>query len=247
MNGITYSRASRLLLMFAFFIAVQTVVVAPELDVALNAVIEEQAPLVERLSHEQRAAAVVANATSTTSAATSPAIKSAYDYKWAYVVEPAVQVQSLKPKEEVVAASAEATEQEHHLSAMSKNYQTVEVVATGYYAGPESTGKKPDHPEYGITYSGLKVLRDSDAVSTIAADIDVFPLGTVLYIPGYGYGVVADIGSAVKGNVIDLYFDTIEDVYSEWGKKALDVFVIQYGEGKITMEMFEQLRTTYKQ
>src|SRR5690625_2945875 len=89
-------------------------------------------------------------------------------------------------------------------------YERVTVTATGYTAGPESTGKREDHPEYGITYSGVEVTRD--LYSTIAADLDVFPLGTILYIPDYGYGVVTDIGGAIKGNKIDLYFETVEDV-----------------------------------
>lgn len=129
--------------------------------------------------------------------------------------------------------------------AIKEQYEPVAVTATGYYAGPQSTGKDPSHPEYGITYSGIKVVRDRDALSTIAADIEVFPLGTILYIPGYGYGVVADTGSAVKGMIIDLYFETIEDVYNEWGKKDLDVYVIEKGEGKLTGDMFSYFQTIY--
>src|SRR5699024_3926984 len=75
-------------------------------------------------------------------------------------------------------------------------YPSKKVVATGYTAGVESTGKTKDHPQYGITYSGVKVKRD--LYSTIAADLSVFPLGTILYIPDYGYGVVTDIGGAIK-------------------------------------------------
>lgn len=98
-------------------------------------------------------------------------------------------------------------------------YTATEVVATGYFAGKESTGKNPGHPEYGVTFSGLKVQRNKNSLSTIAADPTVFPIGSVLYIPGYGYGVVADTGSAIKGNRIDLYFETKDQVYKEWGKK----------------------------
>ena len=36
-----------------------------------------------------------------------------------------------------------------------KHFRSVEVVATGYYAGRESTGKSPGHPEHGITFSGV--------------------------------------------------------------------------------------------
>ncbi|MCD1260964.1 3D domain-containing protein [Paenibacillus athensensis] len=121
-------------------------------------------------------------------------------------------------------------------------YKAVEVIATGYSPGKESTGKNPGDPEYGITYSGIKVKRDDKALSTIAADPDVFPLGTVLFIPGYGYGVVADIGSAIKGRKIDLYFDTKDQVYKEWGKKTVKVFVVKKGTGKkVTEDSWRQL------
>jgi 3D (Asp-Asp-Asp) domain-containing protein len=83
-----------------------------------------------------------------------------------------------------------------------ENYPSNTVIATGYTADIESTGKAEDHPGFGITYSGVKVKRD--LYSTIAADLTVYPIGTVLFIPGYGYGVVADKGSAIKGNRLDL-------------------------------------------
>lgn len=118
-------------------------------------------------------------------------------------------------------------------------YPSKTVVATGYTAGYESTGKTPDHPEYGITYSGVEVKRD--LYSTIAADIDVFPLGTILYIPDYGYGIVADIGSAIKGNKIDLYYPTVEDVYAKWGKKEVEVYIIKLGDGQLSEDDFDKL------
>lgn len=118
-------------------------------------------------------------------------------------------------------------------------YPKKTVVATGYTAGYESTGKHPNHPLYGITFSGVKVKRD--LYSTVAADLNVFPLGTILFIPGYGYGVVADKGGAIKGNKIDLYYDTVEEVYNEWGKKEVDVFVVKMGEGKLTEEELVKL------
>ncbi|NRD76389.1 3D domain-containing protein [Bacillus sp. BRMEA1] len=111
-------------------------------------------------------------------------------------------------------------------------YPKFTVTATGYTAGAESTGKSKGHPEYGITYSGVKVKRD--LFSTIAADLSVFPIGTILFIPGYGYGVVADKGGAIKGEHLDLYYETVHDVYSQWGKKKLDVYVVQKGNGTLT-------------
>ncbi len=55
---------------------------------------------------------------------------------------------------------------------------------------------------------------------TIAADLRKYPFGTRMYIPGYGYGVVHDCGSQVKGNHIDLYFKSHQDAL-EWGRQTL--------------------------
>jgi len=133
------------------------------------------------------------------------------------------------------AASANSLNRE----AYPHNETVIEVVATGYTAGIESTGKKPGHPQYGITFSGVMVCRDQ--VSTIAADPVLFPIGSLLYIPDYGYGVVADTGSAIKGNKIDLYFETIEDVYSQWGKRTVHVQVLKRGNGKLTQQWLDEI------
>ncbi|MGU3472368.1 3D domain-containing protein [Paenibacillus sp. D51F] len=122
--------------------------------------------------------------------------------------------------------------------------KSISVLATGYTAGIESTGKRPGHPLYGITRSGVKVMRGQ--VSTIAADTKVLPIGTLLFIPGYGYGVVADTGSKIKGKRIDLYFDTTRQVYKEWGKKQVTVQVIRYGSGKLDQRMLNRLNETVK-
>jgi len=118
-------------------------------------------------------------------------------------------------------------------------YPSMKVIATGYTAGVESTGKTEDHPAFGITYSGVKVTRD--LYSTIAADTSVFPIGTILFIPDYGYGVVADTGSAIKGNKIDLYFETVDDVYEQWGKKEVVVYIVDRGTGKFTEQQLKAL------
>lgn len=117
--------------------------------------------------------------------------------------------------------------------------ESVVVTATGYTAGEESTGKRPGERGYGITYSGVKVRRG--LVSTIAADPNVFPIGTLLYIPGYGFGVVADTGKAIKGKRIDLYFDTTRQVYSEWGKRTVEVDVLVRGRGKLDESLLDEL------
>ena len=98
--------------------------------------------------------------------------------------------------------------------------------ATAYTSSYEDTGKKPDHPTFGITYTGLKARE-----GVVAVDPKVIPLGTKLYIevpgpaPDYGFAIAGDIGSAVKGNNIDLYFDTREEV-RKWGNKKVNVYIL---------------------
>lgn len=54
--------------------------------------------------------------------------------------------------------------------------------------------------QVGVTSSGAMARP-----GTIAADTTLYPYGTVMYIPGYGYGRVEDTGGAVKGKHLDLY------------------------------------------
>lgn len=98
--------------------------------------------------------------------------------------------------------------------------------ATAYTASYADTGKHPGHPEFGITYTGVKARK-----GIIAVDPRVIPLGTKVYVevagdtPDYGYAVAADIGSAIKGDLIDLYFDS-QSYVNRWGCKRVKVYVL---------------------
>jgi 3D (Asp-Asp-Asp) domain-containing protein len=59
-------------------------------------------------------------------------------------------------------------------------------------------------------------------VGTIAVDPEVIPLGTRLYVEGYGWGVAADTGGLIKGRIIDVYFDTHRECI-EWGRRQVEV------------------------
>ncbi len=59
----------------------------------------------------------------------------------------------------------------------------------------------------------------------IAVDPDVIPLGTRIYVPGYGYGIAADTGGAIKGAHIDLCFDTAAEM-SAWGSRTVQIVLL---------------------
>lgn len=59
----------------------------------------------------------------------------------------------------------------------------------------------------------------------VAVDPRVIPLGTRLYIPGYGYAIAADTGSAIKGLRIDLCFNTREQAV-KWGRRRVKVYIV---------------------
>ena len=63
------------------------------------------------------------------------------------------------------------------------------------------------------------------AKGVIAADPRVIPLGTRVYVDGYGEAIAADVGSAIKGNRIDVCFDTHEEAWS-WGVKQTKVYIL---------------------
>jgi uncharacterized protein YabE (DUF348 family) len=96
------------------------------------------------------------------------------------------------------------------------------VTLTAYSAGVASTGKSAGHPQYGLTASGTRVTEGR----TIAVDPTVIPMGWWVYIDGFGFRRAEDIGSAVKGNKVDVYFDS-NDYANRFGmKRGYTIYVI---------------------
>lgn len=60
----------------------------------------------------------------------------------------------------------------------------------------------------------------------VAVDPSVIPLGSKLFIEGYGYATALDIGSSIQGKRIDLFFDT-ESQALRWGRRSVKVYVLQ--------------------
>jgi peptidoglycan DL-endopeptidase CwlO len=80
------------------------------------------------------------------------------------------------------------------------------VVATGYALG-------------GRTSTGLAV-----GWGVAAVDPSTIPLGTHMTVPGYGEAVAADVGGAVHGAVIDLWFPTVAQA-NAWGRRSVTVIL----------------------
>ncbi|HBM75580.1 MAG TPA: hypothetical protein DD429_08510 [Clostridiaceae bacterium] len=92
---------------------------------------------------------------------------------------------------------------------------TDNVACTGKTGGNTATGTKPRRNSNGSKWS------------TVAVDPKVIPLGTKLYVEGYGYGIAEDVGGAVKGNKIDLFFTDGTKEYENWGRRKVRVYILE--------------------
>lgn len=73
----------------------------------------------------------------------------------------------------------------------------------------------------GRTASGLPA-----AVGRIAVDPRVIPLGTRVYVEGYGFATAADTGGNIKGNTIDVYYNSAGQCRS-WGCRYVTVYILK--------------------
>ncbi|MEW9094114.1 MAG: G5 domain-containing protein [Clostridiaceae bacterium] len=126
------------------------------------------------------------------------------------------EVVTKKPKDKVVAQGTLSPMYASRGNGSQGN--SFRVKATAYWAvhGVGTT----------YTASGRKAVRNPDGYSTIAVDPRVIPLGTKLYVEGYGHAIAADTGTAVKGNFIDVFFDTYKEA-CDWGLKYVNVHIVQ--------------------
>lgn len=77
------------------------------------------------------------------------------------------------------------------------------------------------------TWTGNRTASSTwPAVGTVAVDPKVIPLGTKLYIEGYGPAVALDTGGDIQGQIIDLYMDSYQECI-EWGRRQVEVRVME--------------------
>lgn len=76
------------------------------------------------------------------------------------------------------------------------------------------------------TYTGYRTATGhAPAVGMVAVDPRQIPLGSKLYIEGYGYAWAADTGGAVKGNVIDVFLEDYSQCV-KWGRRTVKVYIL---------------------
>ena len=74
-----------------------------------------------------------------------------------------------------------------------------------------------------VTATGQNLLTNPMAV---AVDPNVIPLGTRLYVEGYGEAIASDTGGAIKGNIVDVHFSTYEQCI-QWGRRQVKVTILE--------------------
>lgn len=121
-----------------------------------------------------------------------------------------------KEKKQVEAAKKEA-----HLATTSKEHSEPEgkkmvMEATAYSCNEGVTGGG------NLTALGQDLHANPMA---IAVDPTVIPLGTKLYVEGYGEAVASDTGGAIKGNIIDLHFTDVSECMT-WGRRQVEVTIM---------------------
>jgi 3D (Asp-Asp-Asp) domain-containing protein len=104
----------------------------------------------------------------------------------------------------------------HGLATRGDWRQPIMMEATAYEPGPRSCGRWAD----GRTAIGLKAEK-----GVVAVDDRVIPMRTRLYIPGYGFAIAADRGSAIKGKRIDLCYATYEEAI-RFGRQPVKVYIL---------------------
>ena len=93
--------------------------------------------------------------------------------------------------------------------------KTITVTSTGYTV--ESAGGS------GITATGIDLNKNPN-MKVISVDPKVIPLGSKVYVEGYGQAIAADTGGAIKGNKIDIYFPTKKQAIN-WGVRTVKVTI----------------------
>ncbi|MGE6598618.1 3D domain-containing protein [Bacillus proteolyticus] len=96
------------------------------------------------------------------------------------------------------------------------------VTATAYTADPSENGYKPGETVKSKLGHNLTA---NPNMKLIAVDPAVIPLGSTVYVEGYGTAIAGDTGSAIKGHIIDLLMPDSATA-NNWGRRSVKVTIL---------------------
>ncbi|MGL4762705.1 MAG: 3D domain-containing protein [Sarcina sp.] len=139
------------------------------------------------------------------------------------VSEPVNRVIEQGTKEKVVTTSRGPSSPSNSGSSSSNGGESVLAPSTDKTMTMQSTA----YYQGSVTATGTKPKRNPDGLSTVAVDPRVIPLGSKIYIEGYGYAVAEDTGGAIKGNIVDVFLNTAQECRN-WGRRNIKVTIVAY-------------------
>lgn len=107
--------------------------------------------------------------------------------------------------------------------ALEPEPEWIEYEATAYCSCEKCCGSWALNRPDGIVYTASGAVTEQGV--TIAADWDVLPPGTVVYIDGLGERVVQDRGGAIKGNAVDVYFEDHDEALV-FGRQTVRLYIV---------------------
>ena len=134
----------------------------------------------------------------------------------------AAQIDQVQSQAGAAVASAQTATLEAATTASAVSFGAQAPLLTNPAAGPGSASPTLVVSSTGYSLPGSTAIGLPVARGIVAVDPTVIPLGTRLTIPGYGEGIAADTGSAVKGYDIDLWFPTLREARA-WGRQTVTV------------------------
>ena len=132
-------------------------------------------------------------------------------------VKAQAQTQTQTQEKAVISQQQEPkAEPKQEVQASVNEEKTLTMTATAYTASCEGCS--------GVTANGTD-LRANPNAKVIAVDPSIIPLGTKVWVEGYGEAIAADTGGAIKGNKIDLFMASQSDAVN-WGRKTVQVKIL---------------------
>jgi N-acetylmuramoyl-L-alanine amidase len=126
-------------------------------------------------------------------------------------------IDDVSTREQLLKEGIEQDQQAKETEKKDNVVKEVNVKATAYTAYCEGC--------IGITKTGVD-LRENPEAKVIAVDPSVIPLGSKVYVEGFGYARAEDTGSAINGHRIDIFIPTEEDAL-EWGAQDVTVKILK--------------------